>query len=219
MLRSNVLVVLALAAKKKGELGLTFDPMVWGILLLLVSPFLLYILVGVLMSTRKQRVAAAERALANKKEAAAYFDELSRGMGPIETSLILTAGEHALLSGSSVLCETRSYRRYAGAGTRIRGIHVGGGASDLQQALRKIDTGTLTLTNKRLVFDGSTENRVFKLSDILSVEQLADAIEVSTQRRQKSMLFALDNPLIWAPMLQAIASGKFSMRETENKGD
>ena len=65
----------------------------------------------------------------------------------------------ALLDESSVFFESRAYRVGGGAETRFGRVYVGGGVSKSQQRLKQIDTGRLTLTTKRLIFDGSIENR------------------------------------------------------------
>jgi hypothetical protein len=185
---------------------------------ILVSPFVLYIAVRMFFSHRRQRRANEERADANRREAESYFQRLStEGGTAVQSSLIMSEGEYALLSDDATLFETRSYRVHAGGGTRIKGIYVGGGASDSRQAIREIGAGTLVLTNRRLVFDGSTENRTIKLTDILSASPMLDAIEVSTQKRQKSMIFAVPNPLIWAPMIQHAASGHIAPKAAGQK--
>ena len=61
----------------------------------------------------------------------------------------------------------------------MKGIYIGGGASSSVQGLKQIDSGTVTLTTKRLVFTGSMESRVVSIKDIVSVQWLRDAIEVS----------------------------------------
>ena len=66
----------------------------------------------------------------------------------------------------------------------MKGVYIGGGQSSSVQGLKKIDSGTLTLTTKRLVFTGSMESRVVSIKDIVSVEPLPDGIEVTTGRRQ-----------------------------------
>jgi hypothetical protein len=175
---------------------------------LLASPFVLYLLVRGWFGARKRRREEAERAAANQAEAAAYFERAAaaQGVEEVETNLILGADEHAVLTDPAALYETQTYRLYGGAGTRVRGLHLGAGASEQHTRLRRIDAGTLVLTTKRLVFDGTTENRSVKLADILSADPLLDAIEVSTQKRGKSMLLSVPNPLIWAPMIKAVAS-------------
>lgn len=147
-----------------------------------------------------------------KLEATLFFDDIGKtGKWPSpQTNVILQKGEVALLDESSIFYESRAYRVSGGAGTRIGRVYVGGGVSESQQRLKQIDTGRLTLTSKRLTFDGSIENRSLRLPDILSVQRWSDAIEVSTQRRAKSQVFHVENPMIWATMVEQIASGKIA---------
>lgn len=112
-------------------------------------------------------------------EAKKFFDKLTT-TGKISMSdapLILGADEAALLHEPSKLIEARATRVYAGAGTRVKGIYIGGGESSSVQHLKQLDSGTLTLTTKRLVFTGSMESRVVNIKDVVSVEAIPDSIE------------------------------------------
>lgn len=64
------------------------------------------------------------------------------------------------------------------------------------QEWRQIDSGCLTVTSNRLIFDGQGADRTLALSKIVSVESLLDAVVVSAEGRQKSMLLEAANPLI-----------------------
>jgi hypothetical protein len=133
-----------------------------------------------------------------------------RALPNCSTALVLKEDEIAILDESSVLYESRAYRVSGGAGTNIGGIWVGGAVSESEQRLKQIDSGRLTLTTARLVFDGSMENRSIRLSDVMSVEPSPDApldaIEVSTEKRAKSLVFSIENPFIWAVAVQQLAS-------------
>jgi hypothetical protein len=152
-----------------------------------------------------ERKKAKARAEALRAEAAAFFQRNADGIPAIETNLILGGDEHALLADQATLFESRAHRVYGGAGTSIQGLRLGAGASESRDSIRRIDDGTLTLTTSRLIFDGTRENRSIKLKDLLSVEVLLDAIEVSIEKRQKSVIFALPNPLIWGPVIKGAA--------------
>ena len=98
--------------------------------------------------------------------------------------------------------ETKAIRKTSGGGVGFRlmkGVYVGGhqGQSESHQELRSIDSGDLIITNKRFVFRGATENRIFPLSKVVDVKMLPDGIEVAVTGRQKSLIFPLDNPYIW----------------------
>ena len=171
----------------------------------------------VLISMHRQRTRAnrQRRFRAMQEELEAFVTRAGEGLTPISTSLLLQKGEYGVLEEPTTPFETRAYRVYGGGGTRIKGIYIGGGVSESQQRLREIDTGTLTLT-KRLVFDGTHENRSIRLSDLLSVNPWSDAVEVSSQRRAKSQIFRVSNPLIWTTIVESVvesvAAGKFTAR-------
>jgi hypothetical protein len=92
------------------------------------------------------------------------------------------------------LWEPRSVRRTAGryAGPSIRifpgftwrmGAFAAKGES--HEELRKIDTGTLTVTNERVVFTGAMRSTETTIRQIIAVEPLADGIAMKAKRRSK----------------------------------
>jgi hypothetical protein len=167
------------------------------------------------LKSRADEQRREERLAAIRREANHFFDRLTAtGTVPdVAVNIVLQKGEIALLrEDASRLLETRAYRVYGGGGTRIRGIYVGGGASESHQRLREIDSGTLILTTDRLIFDGGLENRTLKAKDVVSAEPWSDAVEVSSSRRQKSQVYAVGNPLIWSRMITAVASGEIRTR-------
>jgi hypothetical protein len=125
-----------------------------------------------------------------------------------DTLVVTGADEQALLDEPSKLFEARATRVYAGGGTRVKGIYIGGGESSSFQSLKELDSGALTLTTKRLVFTGSMESRVVNVKDIVSVEPFgADAIVVSTGRRAKRQVYVVRNPMIWSTLIRMIIKG------------
>jgi len=84
-----------------------------------------------------------------------------RELGPGDFRL--KRGERDLLElGNVTLREPRSVRRcvYGGPSIRVGGIPIRLGAfqAESHEALRDIDRGTLTLTNRRLVFIGDKKS-------------------------------------------------------------
>ena len=125
----------------------------------------------------------------------------NRALPTVATNIILKPGETALYSTPSALYETRAVRHYQAGHTGFRvakGVNVGGtsGRSTSTQEWAKIDTGWLTITNKRLVFDGGKQDRTVLLNKIVSVTCSLTGIEVTAEGRQKSMVFDAANPLI-----------------------
>jgi hypothetical protein len=132
--------------------------------------------------------------------------EKSRILPTVGSNVLLKSGENAFYSAPSALYETKAVRHYqAGhSGFRVaKGVYVGttSGRSTSTQEWSRIDTGRLTVTNKRLIFDGGSQERTVQLSKIVSVEQSPTGIEVSVEGRQKRMVFEAANPLILASII------------------
>jgi hypothetical protein len=143
-----------------------------------------------------------------------FFDKLvttGKISGPDNIPIVLGADEAALLHEPSKLIEARATRVHSGGGVGVmKGVYIGAGQSSSVQGLKKIDSGTLTLTNKRLVFTGSMESRVVTMKDIVSVEPLPDGIEVSTGQKAKRQIYLVHNPVIWTMLVRYFAEGKLS---------
>ena len=188
-----------------------------------MEAFLILLVIGVCIyiAIRILNANAAKEALRVKRlEADAFLNNLAetKTLPEISVSIVLKKGETGILQEQSNLFETRAQRLYGGAGTRIEKIYVGGGASESVQRLRQIDSGTLVLTNQRLVFDGGSQNRATNLGDILSASAWQDAIEISSSRRQKSQVYSVSNPIIWASMIQNLAKGIISVTQQVKAG-
>lgn len=133
-----------------------------GLLILLVGAVAIW---WVIIGRRRANSERAEHIQTLTQEAQAFFSRIERTgklTGPA-TRLLLSEGERALLEEPSSLYESRAYRLYGGGGTRVGRFYVGGGVSESQQRLKQIDEGTVTLTNRRIVFDGGMENRTIEL--------------------------------------------------------
>ncbi len=131
---------------------------------------------------------------------------------PPETPLVLLQGEVPILHRAATLMEAKAVRFYGGVGTRIKGIYIGGGASTPVDGLTRIDTGTLTLTTQRLVFDGQMQNRNMSVSQVLSMKTYSDAIEIASAKRAKSQVYLVDNPVLWKEAISLATSGGVNLK-------
>jgi hypothetical protein len=119
----------------------------------------------------------------------------------VSCPLLLKADETAYYSAPATLYETREVQMDHSGSVSFRmakGVNLSrakGRAISLQQ-WTILDTGRLTITNKRLVFDGSSAGRAVPLANILSAEASLDSVEVAVEYREKSMLFDAHNPII-----------------------
>jgi len=176
--------------------------------ILLAIAVIVWVIGAAKSQTAKKEI--EERQRMNRDEAYRFFVDIEQQKTlPItHVDVVLKEGEVGVFQEPSVLLETRAYRIYGGAGTRVGRIYLSGGASESRQRLREIDSGILVLTNQRLLFDGGNENRSVNLRDVISANAWSDAIEISSSRRQKSQIYRVQNPIIWAHMIQMLASGK-----------
>lgn len=123
------------------------------------------------------------------------IDEIPQDM----TSIILKKNEvcYATVNGAQ-FWEDRAVRKigggYGGFGFRVaKGVtfHVGkfGATGESHMERRHIDTGNLSVTNKRVVFVGKHKNIDFTLDKVLSVEPCSDGIGISRSNKQKTEYF------------------------------
>jgi hypothetical protein len=143
------------------------------------------------------------------KEAELFFRRMATGgILSVPTSIVLDRDERASYCESVVLFEEKTSRAYVGMGTRIKGIYVGSGRSRSFAHLSKVDAGTLTLTNKKIVFIGHMESRVTDTKSITSVDRIAiDAFQLTTKGRSRNQIYTVQNPYIWVMLVKNLVSG------------
>ena len=121
--------------------------------------------------------------------------------------IILKRSETPVLVLHNVtLKEPRSIRTsvggYGGPTIRIAkgfSLRLGGVShrSMSHEEIQDIDRGTLTITNKRLIFSGSMKLINYNLNKILSITDYKDAIGIQRDNKQKTEYFAnLDNIIL-----------------------
>ena len=147
-----------------------------------------------------------------------YIDALQGKLPALQslsTNIILHKGETAFLEERSNLLEPHSVRVYnAGAqgmsvpipglkGVRYR---VGGlkGSSESHEELKQIDSGTLLLTNKRIIFVGDKRSKTIKLEKIIQVEPYKDAVRVAFEGRKKPLYFTVSDGKLWSSAIEGL---------------
>ena len=153
-------------------------------------------------SRKAAREEQRSRALGNLEAARTFWREAERrgGLLPVESTLFLKNGEQAFFCEKVELMEPRAVR--TGTGNRVgfrvaRGVWVSTGTStsESNDVWKRLDEGMLTITNRRIVFDGQMGTRNLELAKLVSVSPRADGIEVAVENRQKSSGFTCANPL------------------------
>jgi len=153
---------------------------------LIISLVVLGLLVLWLLVSASNRKARKEEArqkmLGNVATARAFWKkaEMRGGLLPVETTLILKDGEQAYFSEKVELMEPRAVRTGRGnrVGVRVtRGVWVSTGTSTYESndVWKRLDEGTLTITNRRIVFDGQMGARNLELAKLVSVSPRATA--------------------------------------------
>jgi hypothetical protein len=153
------------------------------------------------------------------RRAKAYLNKASKtgSLPSVRTRLILKQGEAAVYDAPAILFETRSVREFQSGhiGFRVaKGVWIGGsrGRSISSQHWMRIDGGTLTVTNKRLVFEGRQESRNAVLSKITSATYFDNGVEIHVENKQKALAFTAKNP----PLLVGIIRAANAINEATN---
>jgi len=145
----------------------------------------------------KQSAERERQTLAQQDAAAAEFVAQANrtgGLPAVATNLMLKRGEAAFYCAPTALSETRAVRHSTAGhgGFRVaRGVWIGStrGRAESHQEWRHIDDGELTVTNRRIVFDGRKTNRTVPLDKLISCDLRVGEVEISSGTRQKSMVF------------------------------
>jgi hypothetical protein len=110
-----------------------------------------------------------------------------------DTNLLLKKGEYLIFDLPQIsLCEERSVKLkgvYQGFSVRImKGVsyRFGGFQGGSEQRVVEIDSGNLTLTNKRMVFSGEKTSKDISLSKINTIQSLVDGISITRSGKQKT---------------------------------
>lgn len=133
----------------------------------------------------------------------AWLQQLSNGAitipTPINTNVVLGPNEQFIFGISDVIfSEPRAVREtsgsYGGPSIRVaKGMTWRLGRfkskSESHEELRNIDTGTLTITSKRLVFSGAVKNISIELKKIVSIDPYEDGISLSKEGKERPAYF------------------------------
>jgi len=136
-----------------------------------------------------------------QKEANISQEEFDETVKNAIHRLMLDKGEHIIYHDFTICMEPRAVREYVSgrAGIRLaKGIWIGGtrGHAESHQELRRIDYGTLTITNKRVIFTGKFKGQNLTFNKISFINTYSDAIQVGIIGRQHTMYFSASNGLL-----------------------
>jgi hypothetical protein len=205
---------------------------IFTLISLFIHPLLavVFFFVSLIFWTKRKKELEEQRRQQLITEANQYIEEIKskKAIPIIKSSIFLKEGESVFLEESTDLQETRAVRTFSGGsrgvGFRVaKGISVraGGfsGTSESNQKWKALDTGNLIITNQRLIFNGSKENRSFPIKKILSVETFIESIRISIDGRAKSLSFPVQNPYIWSTVINIVCSTKNPLKLDDIKLD
>lgn len=167
------------------------------------------VVVCVVNAARRRR---AER-LSNEKYFAwrSAIDAAGGDLTPVDVPIHLKNGEICYFADpTATLLEPRAVRSGGFGGGSIRvargvSIHTGRIASESHDEWRRITTGALYVTNKRIIFDGATKNRIIPIADVMSVVANPREALLNSEKLQKPVAFGSINGQIFAAVVNSIA--------------
>jgi len=126
------------------------------------------------------------------------------GPQPVQSPLVLKKGEQAYLSWPAALARHVSKTTFVGGsqgmsfpightGIRYR-LGTFRGHPVTQDVIRRIDDGTLVLTNQRLVFIGASKSTSTSLPKLLHVEVYTDGLGVFQEGRENPNIYLIGQP-------------------------
>jgi hypothetical protein len=129
------------------------------------------------------------------------------------TTLLLKQGESALLDVQVQLLKEVTDREFhggsqgvsipIGAGVRYRVGAVRGHMVTIGTHWTTADTGTLTVTDQRIVFHGGRKTLEFPFAKLVTLNVYTDAIDLGVTSRQSTSSFKAGNPAFLAGMIHA----------------
>lgn len=135
-------------------------------------------------------------------------------IAPVPCSLMLKRGEQCLYVAHNVtLFEVRAVRNSTHTfgsmplgNSRIR-IGRGYSTSSSSDEWKPIASGELYVTNKQVYFDGDKQDRKIPIGKVATIKADYSAVEISSETRQKSMVFMGCNGQIVRDIVQCVSQG------------
>lgn len=168
----------------------------------------------------EQSIAAKQAALGELTSEISHRQEVTRQYGfdalltlgsleaygpkPIESPLVLKKGEQAYLSWPAGLARHVSKTTFVG-GSQGMSVPIGHtgiryrlgsfrGHPVTQDVIKRLDDGTLVLTNQRLVFIGASRSTSTPLAKLLHVEVYTDGLGVFQEGRENPNIYLIGQP-------------------------
>jgi hypothetical protein len=133
----------------------------------------------------------------------------------VHSDINLQKGEECyVIIDSANWHELRSMRQrvgYSGYSTSLKvakGFYLRSGSYNTRSystdEMKLIDTGTLYLTNKRIIFTGSKKNSNIRLNKILNITPYIDAVEIDKETGKSPVLALPDRADVFCIILERL---------------
>ncbi len=138
------------------------------------------------------------------------YIEMKEDVKNARAKLILPKDEIITYAQPSSLYEERAIRNYVRTGHSIRiakgwWFNMGSGQAESHGELRKIDSGILYITSKRVIYAGQFKSYNYSYKKLLSIEPFSDSVRIAVDGRQKTLTFTTENPILLGISLQNLS--------------
>lgn len=212
---SELLAVVFFAASRRASDG---DAPVGVLLLVGVVAVAVFVVAYVIQSMEKEK-REKEQEQIDRNNNVRYLQwqntvEHAGQIVPVPCSLMLKRDEQCLYVAHNVtLFEVRAVRHSTHTfgsmplgNTRVR-IGRGYSTSSSSDEWKPIASGELYVTNKQVYFDGDMQDRKIPISKVATIKADYSAVEISSETRQKSMVFLGCNGQIVRDIVQYVSKG------------
>ena len=173
-----------------------------------VIGFILIVVAALITAGQESEKRKAKYAAAQNKAADFVKDIIeSGGLTPIPSPSRLEEGEVCYYSEHACLLEARPVSEYNSSSvgvkmTRNISVRSTKGKSVSHDRIQIVDNGTLSVTNRRIIFMGTRGQRSFALSSIMANSRIGHVVEITSSERENKMLFAIENGRIFSFVLK-----------------
>jgi hypothetical protein len=135
-----------------------------------------------------------------------YFDNVNatRAFPAVQLDVTAKKGEFGLINERANLYELRAHRKSVGVSFRVaKGVYVGKRAYVSKDHLDRTATGTLILTNQRIVFVSASKTITIQIGNIISAQAGRDCLQVHSEKRQRPLIFEFPSAQLAALLIAA----------------
>lgn len=195
--------------------GNPYNPDYGGIMVVAI------LIIGSIVAFRALRAAARRARIRHSvHRVVAYFDEVtrSRHFPECHVPINVMSNEFGLLCCDALLWEMRSRRYATGGRVRIaKGVRIGGYRQyHYRREPEAIARGTLSITNRRIVFTGSKAATV-EYRHLVAIDSDSASILIQSSQRQTPIRFSFDDAILGATLIRLFAHDRITINRIPDR--